>query len=283
MPPRTSPTARQLRLGTELRRMREQSGLSISDAAAALGVNRTHITNVELARFGVSEQRVRTLASIYGTPDQSYVNALADMTRDRKAGWWEEYRGLIATGGLDLAELEYHASRLSVVELIFLPGLLQTEAYARAVLGEAVPPWSPPELRRRLSHRMKRRDILDRDEPPECHFTLHEAALRTQVGGPSVMREQLAALAEASERKNVTVQVIPVGSGSFPVAGVSVTYACGAVPQLDTVQLDTAHGSLFLDAEAQLANHRGVLERTAQVALSPEESRNVIDNVAQRL
>jgi transcriptional regulator with XRE-family HTH domain len=278
MPPRSTPTARQLRLGTELRRMREHTGLTIQDAAAALGVNRTHITNLELAKFGVSEERVRTLAAIYGTDDTAYVDALAAMARERKGGWWEEYRGAIAAAGLDLAELEHHAQSLRVMDIVHIPGLLQTEEYARAVLSEAVPEWSPPELGRRLSHRMKRRDILDRDDPPACTFILHETALRTQFGGRQVLRTQLERLLEATERRNITVRVIPLGGSGFPVAGVSVTYFCAAVQQLDTVQLDTAQGSVFVDAPGQLARHRALLDRVLKVTLPAKETRNFVRN-----
>lgn len=274
---------RQLRLGTELRRMREQSGFSISDAAAALGVSRTHITNVELARFGVSEQRVRTLASIYDTPDQAYVEALVGMTQDRKPGWWEEYQGLIAIGALDLAELEFYATSLRVFVAMHVPGLLQTEEYARAVLAEKVPAWPGAELRRRLSHRMKRRDILDRDNPPTCTFIIHEAALRLHFGGPDVMRSQLKELIESSRRRNLTVRVIPFSAGGFPVPGLTVSYASGPVPQLDTVQLDTASATEFLDAQTQLSNYRVLMERITKAALPAKESREFIRFIAQSI
>lgn len=263
--------------------MREHAGLGIQEAADLLGVGRSLVTNMELARFGVSEERVRTLAANYNCPDDAYVDALAAMTGERKSGWWEEYRGTLAVGGLDLAELEHHAQSLHVVQIMHIPGLLQTENYARAVLGEAVPGWSPAELRRRLSHRLRRRDVLDRDDPPACTFIIHEAALHTRFGDRDVLVAQLNHLLDASERKNITVRTIPLDSGGFPVAGVSLTYATGPVPQLDTVQLDTAYGSAFLDAESQLANHRGILNRTAKVALSAKESRDFIRGIAQRI
>jgi transcriptional regulator with XRE-family HTH domain len=281
MASRTTITARQRRLGTELRRMREHAGLSIQEAADSLGTNRSHVTNMELARFGVSEERVRSLAALYTCPDSAYVDALASMTGERKPGWWEEYRGTLAAGGLDLAELEYHASNLLVLEIMHMPGLLQTEEYARAVLSEAVPAWSPTELRRRLSHRMRRRDILDRDDPPPCTFLIHESALRMRFGAQWVLRAQLNSLLEASERKNVTIRVIPLDAGGFPIAGISVTYASGPVPQLDTVQFDTVLGPVFLDAESQLANHRAVLNRTTKSALHAKDSRDFIRAIEQ--
>ncbi|GAA2631690.1 helix-turn-helix domain-containing protein [Streptomyces vastus] len=281
MASRTFITERQRRLGTELRRMRENAGLTIQEAADRLGTNRSHVTNMELARFGVSAERVRTLASIYSCPDTPYVEALADMGAERHRGWWEEYRGLIATGGLDLAELEYHATSLRVFVAMHVPGLLQTEEYARAVIAETVPAWPPPELRRRLSHRMKRRDIMDRDDPPACTFIIHEAALRLQFGGPEVMRKQLAELIEASRRRNVTVRVIPFNAGGFPLPGLTVMYASGPVPQLDTVQVDTAINSEFLDAQTQLSNYRVLMERITKAALPVKESRQFIHSVTQ--
>ncbi|MER8159661.1 Scr1 family TA system antitoxin-like transcriptional regulator [Streptomyces sp. NPDC094472] len=283
MASRTTITARQRRLGTELRRMREHAGLTIQEAADRLGTNRSHVTNMELARFGVSEERVRTLAANYACPDKAYVDALVAMATERKRGWWEEYRGTLGAAGLDLAELEYFATSLRVVELMHIPGLLQTEDYARSVLSTAVPGWSPTELRRRLSHRMKRRDILDLDDPPPCTFIIHETALRVRFGDQRVMRAQLDSLLESSDRPNVSVRVVPIAAGGFHVAGISVTYATGPVPQLDTVQLDVAQDAAFLDGESQLLNYRAVMDRTDELALSEKESRDFIRETVQQM
>ncbi|MBI0316850.1 MULTISPECIES: Scr1 family TA system antitoxin-like transcriptional regulator [Streptomyces violaceusniger group] len=283
MASRTTITARQRRLGTELRRMREHAGLTIQEAADRLGTNRSHVTNMELARFGVSEERVRTLAANYACPDEAYVEALVAMATERKRGWWEEYRGTLGAAGLDLAELEYFATSLRVVELMHIPGLLQTEDYARSVLSTAVPGWSPTELRRRLSHRMKRRDILDRDQPPSCTFIVHETALRVRFGDQRVLCAQLDSLLESSERPNVSVRVVPIAAGGFHVAGISVTYATGPVPQLDTVQLDVAQDAAFLDGESQLLNYRAVMDRTGELALSEKESRDFIRETVRQM
>ncbi|MCQ8193402.1 Scr1 family TA system antitoxin-like transcriptional regulator [Streptomyces rugosispiralis] len=283
MASRTTITARQRRLGTELRRMREHAGLTIQEAADRLGTNRSHVTNMELARFGVSEERVRTLAANYACPDEAYVEALVAMATERKRGWWEEYRGTLGAAGLDLAELEYFATSLRVVELMHIPGLLQTEDYARSVLSTAVPGWSPTELRRRLSHRMKRRDILDRDQPPSCTFIMHETALRVRFGDQRVLCAQLDSLLESSERPNVSVRVVPIAAGGFHLAGISVTYATGPVPQLDTVQLDVAQDAAFLDGASQLLNYRAVMDRTEELALSEKESRDFIRETVQQM
>lgn len=283
MPPRKATTARQRRLGAELRKMREHAGLTPADAAALLGTDRTTVSSAESARFGVSNDRVRTWAAHYSCPDTAYIDALAAMAEERGKGWWEDYRGQLPASTLDLAELEHHSRALRGMQTMHIPGLLQTEDYARAVFEEAVPPLSPVDLRRLLSHRLKRRDVLDRAQPPACTFLIHEAALRIAYGGRKIARSQLDHLMDESERDNVTVRIIPFAVGGFPNAGSSTLYAYGPVPQLDTVQLDTPTGPAFLDAETPLTNYRAVLDRTEEKSLDPEQSRYFINETARQL
>ncbi len=246
--------------------------MTAPQAAKHLGTNRTGISNIEAGRFGVSAERVRALARIYACQDTAYVNALAVMAEERGRGWWEEYRGSIATGALDVAELEHHACRIRTVQILHMPGLLQTEDYAKAVLATAIP--SPPSavLRRRLSFRMRRRDVLDSAGAPDCTFLIHESAMRMQFGGPKVTRRQLEHVLEATERDNITVRVIPFAAGGFPNAGISTLYAAGPVPQLDTVHLDVAQGSALLNDEHCLANYRAILDRVEDVSLSASDT-----------
>ncbi|MEV8396142.1 MULTISPECIES: helix-turn-helix transcriptional regulator [unclassified Streptomyces] len=283
MPPRKALTARQRRLGSELRKIREHTGLSITQAAALLGTDRTTISNTESGRFGVSPERVRMWAGHYECPDTAYVDALAGMAAERINGWWEDYRGELPSDALDLAELEHHAAGIRAVQIMHMPGLLQTEDYARAVFAEDVPSPSPVKLRRQLSHRLKRRDVLDRADPPACTFLIHEAALRMQYGGAKVARGQLDYLLKESDRDNITIRVIPFAVGGFPNAGSSTRYVYGPVPQLDTVQIDTATGSALLDAETPLANYRAVLERTEERSLDVRSSRDFINEIAQQV
>ncbi|MER5767789.1 Scr1 family TA system antitoxin-like transcriptional regulator [Streptomyces sp. NPDC001985] len=282
MPPRKAPTARQRRLGAELRKLREHAGLNLAEAAGLLGTDRTTISNTESGRFGVSAGRVRAWAGHYSCPDAAYAEALAGMAEERISGWWEHYRDHLPSGALDLAELEHHASGFRTVQIMHMPGLLQTEEYARAVVALAVPPPDSSFLRRQLSHRLQRRDVLDRDQPPKCTFLIHEAALRMEYGGPEIARSQLDYLLQESERDNVTVRVIPFSVGGFPNAGSSTLYVYGSVPQLDTVQMDTATGPAFLDAETRLANYRAVLDQTEERSLDPKRSRDFIHEIARQ-
>ncbi|MER5555688.1 helix-turn-helix transcriptional regulator [Streptomyces sp. NPDC002793] len=283
MPPRKLLTVRQRRLGSELRRLREHAGLTLAQAAARLGADRTTISNTESGRFGVSSQRVRAWAEHYKCPDAAYVDALAAMAGERVSGWWEHYRGELVNDALDLAELEYHAAGIRSVQVMYMPGLLQTEDYARSVFAETVPQPSPARQRRLLSHRLQRRDLLDRCDSPACTFLIHEAALRMTFGGPTVARSQLCHLVRESDRDNVTIRVIPFAAGGFPFASSSAHYVYGAVPQLDTVQVDTATGSAFLDAETSLVNWKAALDRTEERSLEPERSRDFIRRIAQSM
>lgn len=283
MPSRKAPTARQRRLGTELRRIRERTGLSLTEAAAMLGTDRTTISNVESGRFGVSADRVRAWAGQYRCPDDVYVGKLAEMAAERINGWWEDYRGDLSNMALDLAEMEYHAVAIRSVQIMYIPGLLQTEEYTTAVFGESVPRQSPARRRRLVSHRMRRRDVLDRPDLTSCLFLVHESALRMVYGSAGVARSQLDHLLKQSDRENVTVRAIPFAAGGFPYASSSAYYMHGAVPQLDTVQTDTSTGSGFQDSETALENWRAALDRTEEKALDPESSRDFIRRIAQQV
>ncbi|WP_327354016.1 helix-turn-helix domain-containing protein [Streptomyces sp. NBC_01304] len=281
MPPRPTPTARQLRLGVELRKLREQAGLTAREAGEMLGANQARISNIETGRFGLSEQRIRTLARNYDCTDEPLVDALVAMASDRKRGWWEEYRDTLSPRMLDLAEMEHHAKALRVAQVINIPGLLQTPEHARALFREVVPALRPHEIEYRVSHRIKRQAILFRDEPMPYTAIIHEAALRMQFGGREVARAQLAHLVETSESPHVSLRVIPFDGTSFPTVGHGLDYAYGPVPALDTAQLDAAHGSELIDASAQLTKYRLVLDRMEKATLEPDPSRTLIQRIAQ--
>ncbi|MFB7918815.1 helix-turn-helix domain-containing protein [Streptomyces sp. NPDC056061] len=283
MPPRTTPTARQQRLGSELRKLRQQSGMTVRQAAALLGVDRTRIPHIESGRFGISAERVRTLAFNYGCPDTGLVEQLAAMARERTGGWWEEHRGLLPPGLLDIAELEHHADELITSTITHIPGLLQTDAHARAVFDMANPRLPGPDRRARLALRMRRQEVLRRSRPPRYEAVIHEAALRMRFGGPKVAAEQLDHIVDQSARDRITVRVVPFAAGGFPGSGQSFTYAGAAVPQLDTVQLDSAHGSTLLDSDMQLRRYQGLLEQLRALALPVRESYDVIRSMAHDL
>lgn len=277
---RGSPTGRQLRLGTELRKMRERAGLTSTQAAQLLGIKQNQVSNIEAGRHGVSPDRLRTIAAHYDCADKALVEALTGMTPDRKRGWWEEYRKLLPSSLLDLAELEHHATALRDTTTARIPGLLQTREYALEIFRQAVTELPPPDIEHRLSFRIKRQAILFRNEEPTPYSGIvHEAALRMEVGGAAVARQQLRHLLDMSERDHITLRAITFGAGAYPGSGQSIHYAHGPLPQLDTIYLDQSHGLAFLDAEAQLHKYRTLFDRIDAVTLNPKQTRDLIHTV----
>ncbi|MEV7686283.1 helix-turn-helix transcriptional regulator [Streptomyces bungoensis] len=280
---RREPTARQMRLATELRRLREAAGLTARESAALLGVSAPQITHIESALAGVSEKRLRRLASNYSCTDEKLIDALVALATDRTRGWWEEYRGLLPTSFLDLSELEYHASYRWDVDFLHVPGLLQTEDYARALFSRRVPELPQEELELRVRHRMQRRVILEQAEPVPYEVLVHEAALRIKVGGREASRAQLGRILELSEADHVTVRVIPFDLDGFADITAAMVYAGGPTPKLDTVVRDGPHGALLIDSEAQLEVFRTLFRRVKEASLDPSRSRDLIRRLAKEL
>jgi transcriptional regulator with XRE-family HTH domain len=280
---RREPTARQLRLAVELRRLREAVGLSAREAAALLGVNSVQISQIESGVSGVSEKRLRTLAAHYSCLDEAFVDALVAMATDRTRGWWEEYRGLLPASFLDIAELEHHATYRRDVESLNIPGLLQTEAYAHAVFSYRVPELPQADTEMRVEHRMRRRSVIEGPAPIPYEAVIHEAALRIRVGDRAAARAQLTRVLELSEADHVTVRVIPFDLDGFAGAWSTMMYVGGTVPKLDTVVRDAPHGAAFVDSEAQLGAFRTLFRKVEAVSLEPERSRDFILRLAKEL
>ncbi|MET9835458.1 helix-turn-helix transcriptional regulator [Streptomyces sp. NPDC006385] len=275
---RREPTARQMRLGIELRRLREAAGLNAVEAARLLGLNRVQISQIESGATGVSEQRLRRLASHYACTDEEFVNALVAMATDRTRGWWEQYRGQLPTPFLDLAEVEHHAAFLHDVAILYVPGRLQTEDYARAVFSSRLPELTQDELELRVAHRLTRQQVVIPHE-----VVIHEAALRIRVSNRAASRAQLARLVELSEADHITLRVVPFDLDGFAKASSTMTYVGGPLPRLDTVVRDAPHGSVFIDSESQLNTYRTSFRRVEAVSLDPAQSRDFIHKLAKEL
>ena len=284
MPPRANPTARQGRLGAELRKLRERAGKAAREAGAFLGVDQAKISNIESGRIGVSEERIRRLAGFYACMDGELIDALCAMSYEHRGQfWWDEYRGVLPPAFLDLAELEHHARCLRSLQVVSIPGLLQTEEYARALFSSNAPRPPAEEVEARVEHRMRRKAIFERTQPPELTVLIHEAALRMRFGGRKVVKAQLNHLNQAADRPYVTLRVIPFTNEEFFEATQPVLYASGVVPALDTVQFDTPLGGSLLDAEAEVKRYRAHLDAAERAALDVESSRRMVREIAEGL
>lgn len=280
MPARSIITARQERLGTELRKLRERAGLSGREAARALGIAESRLSATETARVGVSAERVRHWASEYACDDAALVEALAAMAAEKGRGWWEERRGTVPSGYLNVAELEHHAAELRTFQTVHMPGLLQTEEQMRGIFASSVPLLSEEQREARVRYRLRRQEVLGE---VAYEAVIHEAALRIRAADSKVARSQLLHVLEQSERPQVTVRVVPFDVDGFAGISAPLVYASGPVPQLDTVLVDTKHGGAYLDAEAQLNRYRAMLRTIEKVALGVVESRDFIHHLLQRM
>ncbi|WP_406469173.1 helix-turn-helix domain-containing protein [Streptomyces hirsutus] len=283
MPPRSNPTARQVRLGTELRRLREAAGLKAREVAALLNSTSGQMSHVELGIAAVSAERVRRLAAHYACMDDELIDALVTMATDRTRGWWEEYRGVLPPAFLDTAEAEHHAAYLREVVIMHVPGLLQIADYARAVFSYMRPELSESEVAARVEHRMNRRVIIERDSPTPYETVIHEFALRVHVVDRQASRAQLRFILDEIENGHATVRVIPVDFEGFAGAGASMMYLGGPVPQLDTGLRDSPTGAAFCDAQAQLKWLRTLFHKVESAALDPVASRDVIHRLAKEV
>ncbi|WP_409470306.1 helix-turn-helix domain-containing protein [Streptomyces sp. HC307] len=283
MPPRSHPTARQVRLGTELRKLREAAGLKARDVAAFLNSTSTQMSQMEAGIAGVSAARVRRLAAHYACTDGALIDALAAMAEERTRGWWDEYRGVLPEVNLDVAEAEHHAKFLREIVITYVPGLLQTPNYARAVFGYMRPELPESELAPRVEHRMRRRAVIEGDDPTPYETVIHEFALRIRVADRHVSRAQIRQILDEIEQGHITVRVIPTDQDGFGGAGASMMYMGGPVPQLDTGFRDGATSTAFIDTEPQLEHLRTLFRKVEKATLDPRASRDFIHHLSKEL
>jgi len=283
MPPRSNPTARQVRLGAELRKLREAAGLKAREVAAFLNSTSGQMSQMEAGIAGVSAERVRHLAAYYACTDTPLIEALVFLATDRTRGWWEEYRGVLPPQFLDTAEAEHHATSLREVVITYVPGLLQTADYARAVYAYVQPGLPENELAPWVEHRMMRRAVIEGADPTPYETLIHECALRVRVSDRKVWRAQLLRILEQIEQGHAAVRVIPFDQDGFGGAGISMMYASGPVPQLDTGLRDAPTGVSFIDAEAQLKQLRGLFLRMQTASLEPTASQDFIHQLTKEL
>ncbi|GAA0345521.1 helix-turn-helix transcriptional regulator [Actinoallomurus spadix] len=279
MPAHPHPTVRLRRLAGSLNRLRTARGLSREDVAEATGINKATLYRIEKAKVRPQARTLAAMLTLYEVePDEQ--RALTRLLKDSsQSGWWQAYTDELPEEYSTYIEFENEARSVWNYESLYIPGLLQTEDYARAVIPGGMPSLSRQEVDRRVQVRMERQAILDRDPALRLWAICDEAAIHRAVGGPAVMRDQLLHLVSAMERPNVTLQVVPFNVGAHPgMPGSFVVLQFSGDPAV--VYIDSMAGNLFLEEEADVHRYTGLYEHLRAVAISPDATRKLIIRVA---
>lgn len=266
---RTHITERQRRLGSELRRLREAANLSVNAASAQIGMGAPHLSHIEAARTAIAADRLTALLYAYGVRSEPYSASLASLAESDGKGWWSAYRRSFPQRTLDLAELESGAFHIRSYETLVLPGLLQTEAYMRALFQSSRPRARPDEIENLVAFRLARQQSVLEPPGPHLHTVIHEAAVRLVVGDARVMRKQLTHLLSAAALPNVTLQVLPFEAGPGTWLSAPFLHVEPAVARLGTVLLEHPAARVVLDDEESLERYRTTFADLCRNALPP--------------
>ncbi|MDG4797951.1 helix-turn-helix transcriptional regulator [Micromonospora sp. WMMD1082] len=274
-----SPTARR-KLGIELKGLRETAGLNIDQAATAAGISDSHLSRIERGRVGVRPLTLKALLQSYGADDEvteRLAKIAADTTKRGDRGWWQPYATAISEKYASLIAFESEAISIKAFGPMIVPGLLQTEDYARALLQRGPVRLKVDEIDTRVEVRTSRQAILDQPNPPNLWFILDEGAIRRLVGGAEVMRGQLLHLVDIAARSNVDLQVIPSSAGAH-AGTLGPLVILGFAEGEDVVYCETYAGDLYPEA---VASYGDVFNRLAQDALSADQSIEMLRTAAE--
>ena len=280
-----SPTVRRRRLAAELRALREAAKLTCEEVAEHLECSASKISRVETGRVSVSPRDVRDMLALYGV-DPQQADSLVQLAREsRQKGWWHAYSDTIQPRFATYVGLEDAAAEIRTYEVNLIPGLLQTEDYARAVINAGNLTGSLVDVERRVALRMARQPMLvSGTNPPQLWAVLDEGVLHRTVGGRGLMRLQLDHLLELADLPNVAVQVIPFTGGAHPGMGkpfVILSFPERADP--DVVYLEDLTSSLYLEDVDEIDRYNVVFNHLRATALSFEDSAALITSVAKEL
>ena len=279
-----SPTVRGIRLGMELRRLRQEAELTIEEVAKHLTMSRSRLSRVETGKVVPRQRDVRAMLDLFGTTDAQQVELLLTITREaQQKGWWTDYEDVLPAGFETYVGLEAAATTLREYQVHLVPGLLQTEDYARAVI-RATRGGNENDIEQLVALRMRRQERLTGEHPLELWAVLDEAALHRPVGGRPVMREQLRHLAEIGQRDNVTVQVMPYDKGTHPgLAGPFAIVECPDLREQETVYVDSSGGNIYLEKPRDLRRHTRIFDHLRAEALGAGDSAAFLNAVANEM
>ena len=279
------PTVRRMVLGARLRRLRTDLGLSREEAAAAIRASEWKIHRLENGQVGFKERDIVDLLARYQVSDPQEVAEFLALAKEANVpGWWQHYGDVLPSWFRTYVDLESAASLIRCYEGQFVPGLLQTDAYMRAVVQGAHLADSAEEMGRRVRLRLARQTLLTREHPPRLWAVIDEAALRRPVGGPEVMRGQLERLVEATKLANVTLQVLPFASGAHSAMVGSFTVLRFADRELpDVVYLEHLTSALYLDKRAEVERYLDVIELLSVDSEPPARTVEILTGMLDEL
>ncbi|MFE9019628.1 helix-turn-helix domain-containing protein [Streptomyces sp. NPDC007808] len=271
-----APTLLKMLVGVQLAGVREDVGLSQDQAARAVGFSPAKLSRIEAGkgRRPPTEADVRALLELYKADEYEASLLLQLLRRAGEPGWWQRYDKRLMPEWFDrLVGLQEAATAIRTFELQYVPGLLQTEAYTRAVVERGLPSASAREVQRRVELRMRRRELLNRPDAPLLWAIVDESVLLRVLGSRDVMREQLEHLEEMARLPHVTLQIVPLDVTNASAPAIPVTYLrFGGVDLPDIVYLEHIRSAAFLEDQDETEEYRIALDRLGDEALNPRES-----------
>jgi hypothetical protein len=272
-------------LGAHLRRLREARQVSRETAGWEIRASESKISRMELGRVGFKERDVADLLTLYGLVDDDEREALLSLAREANTpGWWHRYGDVLPAWFQSYLGLEAAASLIRTYEVQFVPGLLQTREYARAVVLLGHGRATPAEIERRVGLRLERQRLLARSGAPQLWAVVDEAALRRPIGGVDVMRGQVAALIGATRLPNVRLQVIPFHAGGHSAAGGAFSILRFPDPDLpDVVYIEQLTSALYLDKRDDVDHYAAAMEQLCVEAQPPERTADILEGIMRDL
>jgi transcriptional regulator with XRE-family HTH domain len=283
--PGSGPTILRILLGSQLRRLRENKGISRDDAGYRIRASGSKISRLELGRVSFKERDVTDLLDMYGVTDEAEREQLVLLAREANSpAWWQKYSDVVPDWFQVYVGLEEAAELIRVYEVQFVPGLLQTEEYARAVVRQGQPGAAQDEVERRVALRMGRQKLLTRPDAPRLWAVVDEGALRRPMGGKDVMRAQIERLMAAAKEPNVTLQVLPFTFGGHAAEGGAFTVMRFPEPDMaDIVYIEQLTGALYLDKREDVERYSEVMERLSVKGTSPERTQDILAAILEEV
>lgn len=279
------PTVRRILVGAQLRRLREARGITREAAGYQIRASESKISRLELGRVGFKDRDISDLLKLYGVTDPAQREALVALAREANSpGWWHSYDDVLPVWFQTYVGLEEAASLIRSYEIQFLPGLLQTEEYARAVVSAGTPNAPLDEVERRVHLRVQRQKILHRPSAPAFWAVVDEAALHRPIGGSKVMKRQVEHLLELMDQPNVTLQVMPFRFGGHAGEGGAFTILRFPDPELpDVVYVEQLVSAYYLDKRDYVEKYARVMDRLTVDSQPPAATQDTLRRILSQV